>query len=94
MIASPRSSRLASSVTVLSVISPAGTMTQAARGVDSLATNSSSESAPVAPSPASSSTASGLTSKTTQSCPSRIRRRTRFAPIRPSPTMPSCMPGY
>ena len=34
MIASPRSSRSASSVTVLSVISPAGTITQAARGVE------------------------------------------------------------
>ena len=53
MIASPASSRSASSLTVLSVISPAGTMTQTARGLSSLATKSSSESAPVAPSPAS-----------------------------------------
>ena len=52
MIASPASSFAASSLTVLSVISPAGTMTHAARGFSSLATKSSSESAPVAPSPA------------------------------------------
>ncbi len=47
MIASPASSFAASSVTVDSVISPAGTITQAARGASSLATKSSSESAPV-----------------------------------------------
>ncbi len=91
MIASPDSSLDDSSLTVLSVISPAGTMTQTARGLSSLATKSSSESPPVAPSPARVATASGLTSKTTHSWPSRIRRRTKFAPIRPRPTMPSCM---
>ena len=91
MIASPESSFEASSFTVDSVISPAGTITQAARGCSSLATKSSSESAPAAPSEASEATASGLTSKTTHSCPSRISRRTRFAPIRPRPTIPSCM---
>src|SRR5579875_3574742 len=54
---------------------------------------SSSELAPVAPvSSASELTASGDTSKTTSSCPSRIRRRTMLAPMRPSPTIPSCMP--
>src|SRR6476659_2516364 len=91
MIASPDSSFSPSAATVRSVISPAGSMTHAVRGLDSLATKSSSESAPVAPSPASVATASGLTSKTTHSWPSRMSRRTRFAPIRPSPTMPSCI---
>ena len=62
MIASPDSSLSISSCTVLSVISPAGTITQAARGLLSLETKSSTESAPVAPSPASSLTASALTS--------------------------------
>ena len=36
MIASPDSSRSSSSLTVLSVISPAGTITQTARGLDEL----------------------------------------------------------
>ncbi len=91
MIASPASNLDASSFTVLSVISPAGTITHAARGLSSLETKSSSDSAPVAPSPARSSIAFGLTSKTTHSCPARISRRTMLAPIRPSPTIPSCM---
>jgi hypothetical protein len=49
------------------VISPAGTITQAARGLFNFATKSSSESAPVAPSPANAATASELTSYTTHS---------------------------
>src|SRR5262245_30275511 len=48
------------------------------------------DSAPTAPSPASSCTASALRSKTTHSWPSRMRRRTMLAPIRPSPIIPSC----
>ncbi len=62
MIASPASSTAATSFTVCSVMSPAGTITQAARGFSSLAAKSSSESAPVAPSPASSAIASAFTS--------------------------------
>ena len=46
--------------------------------------------APVAPSPASFLTASWLWSKTTQSCPAFISRRTMFPPIRPRPIIPSC----
>ena len=42
---------------------------------------------PTAPSATSVSTAAGSTSYTTHRCPSRIRRRTRFAPIRPRPTI-------
>ena len=61
MMMSPRCIFSASSVTVWPV-KAAGTMTQAALGAVSLATNSSSEEAPVAPSPASSFTAAGLTS--------------------------------
>ena len=69
----------------------AGNMSHIARGFSSLATKSSSELEPVAPSPASSCTTSAFTSYTTHRWPSRIRRRTRLAPIRPSPTMPSCI---
>ena len=47
----------------------AGTMMQMQRGGASAPTNSSSEPEPVLPSPASPATASGLTSKTTQSWP-------------------------
>jgi hypothetical protein len=50
MIASPRPSRAPSSRTVLSVMSPAGTMHHAVFGDSSFATNSSSDAAPVAPS--------------------------------------------
>ena len=47
---------------VFPVISPAGTMTQAARGAVSLETKSAMESAPVAPSSARAFTALGSTS--------------------------------
>ena len=66
-------------------------MTQAARGFSSLATNSCSVVAPVAPSSASCLTCDSVWSYATTRWPSRISRRLRFAPIRPSPTMPSCM---
>ena len=52
MMVSPGSIRLASFITVLSVAAPAGTITQAARGLVSFLTKSSMEVAPVAPSPA------------------------------------------
>ena len=46
---------------------------------------------PRAPSPSSSFTASALTSYPTHSWPLRIKRRTRLAPIRPRPIIPSCI---
>src|SRR5262245_52118898 len=87
---SPGSILAASSPTTGSVI-PAGIITHATRGRSSFATKSSSEAVPIAPSRSSSATASGLTSKTTHSWSSRIRRRTMFAPIRPRPMIPSCI---
>src|SRR5262245_38295745 len=90
MTVSPGSSSAATWSTIRPVIA-AGTITHTARGPSSFATRSSIEVAPTAPSASSSATASGLTSKTTHSCPSRIRRRTMFAPIRPSPIIPSCI---
>ena len=61
MMMSPSSMRSASFSTV-SPVYPAGTMTQAARGLSSLETNSSRLPDPVAPSPASAETTSALTS--------------------------------
>ena len=61
MMMSPGSIFLASSITV-SPVNAAGTITHAARGLLSLARNSSSVSPPVAPSPSSSVIASLLTS--------------------------------
>jgi hypothetical protein len=66
MIVSPSSSTSASEAIVLSVMSPAGTMTHAARGFSSFATNSSSDAEPVAPSASSAFTAAGKTSYPTQ----------------------------
>src|SRR5487761_1105399 len=91
MIMSPGSISAASASIVVPVISPAGTITQAARGGVSLLTKSAIELAPVAPSFSRAATTSGILSKATQLWPSRISLRTRFAPIRPSPTMPSCI---
>ena len=58
----PRSSSSASDAIVLSVISPAGVITDAARGFSSLAANSANDPAPSAPSTSSALTASGVTS--------------------------------
>src|SRR5262249_4790939 len=66
-------------------------MTHAARGFFSLAAKSSSEEEPMAPSLPNSATVCGLRSETTHSCPPRISRRTMLPPIRPSPTIPSCI---
>ena len=52
----------AASCSAVEPANAAGTMIHAARGAVSLATKSSSEDAPTAPSPARPSTASGLTS--------------------------------
>src|ERR1700730_12695148 len=65
-------------------------MTHAARGGVSLVTNSSREPDPVAPSSSMAWTWAGVWSKTTHSWPLRMSRRTRLAPMRPSPIMPSC----
>ena len=62
MIASPLSRTSATSLTELSVISPAGTMIQTARGASSFSASSFRLEAPVAPSPSSCLIASGLTS--------------------------------
>ncbi len=69
----------------------AGTISQTARGFASFSTKSASDAAPTAFSFASASTAFGDMSKTTHSWPLLISRRTMFAPIRPSPIIPSCM---
>src|SRR5437667_3316508 len=91
MMMSPDVIRAARSFTVCSVAWPAGTMIQTARGWFSLASRSSSDSAPMAPSPTSVFTLSALTSQTTHSCPPPINRRTMLAPMRPRPIIPSCM---
>src|SRR3990172_8821547 len=69
----------------------AGTISHTARGFSSFATRSASEAAPTAFSRASSCTACGARSKTTQWWPPARSRRTMFAPIRPRPIIPSCM---
>src|SRR5580698_1650108 len=69
----------------------AGTINQMARGFSSFLTNSGSDEAPTAFSATSSSTAFGDMSKTTQLWPALSSRRTMFAPILPSPIIPSCI---
>src|SRR4029453_8548023 len=69
----------------------AGTIIQTARGLASFPTKSTSDDDPVAFSFASSCTAFGDMSKTTQPCPFLMSRRTMFAPMRPSPIIPSCI---
>src|SRR5579883_1571930 len=91
MMVSPGCRYSASDCTVCSVGPPAGTMIQTARGALSLLTRSCREEDPTAPSPLRSLTACRLRSETTTWCPPRIRRRVMLAPIRPSPTIPSCM---
>src|SRR5829696_6242194 len=93
MTASPAASSPASSSSVASVASPAGTITHTARGAASCATSAGSESAAVAPAPAAARSASALRSKATTECPPRCSRAVMFAPIFPSPTIPICMRG-
>ena len=90
MIVSPSSRSLATSLTTWPVTA-AGTMIHTARGLASLATRSAGVSAPAAPSLASVAVGAGSRFHTTISCPSRISRRVRLAPIRPKPIIPSCM---
>src|SRR5579884_588569 len=79
---------------VLSVISPAGSITHTARGALSFPTRSASDDAPTAPARATSATISGARSYTTHSWPPFIRRRTILAPIFPSPTIAICIELY
>src|SRR5260370_30603695 len=69
----------------------AGTINHTARGLSSFAANSCSPELPTAVSRTSLSTAFGDISKTTHWRPPFKRRRTMFAPMRPSPTIPSCI---
>ncbi len=69
----------------------AGTMSQTARGLSSFFTKSTSEVDPTALSCTSSCTVFGDMSKTTHGWPPLMSRRTMFAPIRPSPIIPSCI---
>src|SRR5215467_10839505 len=87
---SPFSSVGSRSAMVLSTTA-AGTMSHTARGLSSFFTKSASEVAPIAFSCTSSCTVLGDLSKTTHWCPPLMSRRTMFAPIRPSPIIPSCM---
>src|SRR3974377_970221 len=84
-------SRLGRMLAMVWSTTAAGTMSHTARGLAIFSTRSSREDeggAFFAPSP---STDLGKTSKTTQSCPPRIKRRTMLAPILPRPTIPSCI---
>src|SRR3989442_5035304 len=83
--------RLARSVTTCSVAAPAGTITHATRGGRSARTKSSSSVVPLAPSLAIALTFAGSVAYPTTSWPPRIRRRAMFAPILPSPPIPTCM---
>src|ERR1051325_11784027 len=91
MMVSPCCSTSASAVTVCSVGSPAGTISQTARGADKRETRSDSEDDAVAPPRAMACTASALRSHTTTSCPPATRRRVMFPPIRPRPIRPICI---
>src|SRR5690348_7637207 len=78
---SPEETRLASSSMVASVTS-AGTITQIARGASSRSTRSAR---------LGTSDTSGLWSNPTTSCPASRKRLAMLPPMRPSPTIPSCM---
>jgi hypothetical protein len=68
-----------------------GAISQTARGFSSFFIRSANDEAPIAPSLARSWTAFGNTSKTVQRRPALKSRRTMLAPIRPNPTIPSCI---
>src|SRR5580765_121364 len=90
MMMSPGSISAASWSITLPVM-PAGIMTQATRGVSSLATNSSSVRAPAPPSASRAATFSSVVSNPTTVWPSFMIRRAMPAPIRPKPIKPSCI---
>ena len=83
MIMSPGSNSSASSLMVLSVASPAGTMTHTMRGAVSAATISSRL--------ATVRSDSGERSYPTTSCPAAAMRFAILPPIRPRPIIASCM---
>src|SRR5471032_1144119 len=92
MTISPGSSRVPSSLTASSVVSPAGNISQTARGFSaSLLTTSASDVAAIAPSLASASRVVAVRENTTQECPAFIRRRDMLPPIFPSPITPIFM---
>ena len=67
----------------------AGSISHTARGFDSIFTKSGRLVVPLAPFPTSCCTTSAWVSFTTQWWPAFIRRSTMFAPMRPSPIIPS-----
>src|SRR5580765_1609560 len=87
---SPFCNRAARSSSELSTAA-AGIISQTVRGPLSFLTKSSSDEAPVAPSPANCFTLASLLSYTTHWWPPRNRRRTMLAPIRPRPIIPNCI---
>src|SRR5690242_4066429 len=91
MIVSPGDSSSPRRAIVASVASPAGSMTQTARGASRRETTSARSRPAVAPSRASAPAADASWSKATTAWPLRIRRRARLAPMRPSPIIPICM---
>src|SRR5262245_26309727 len=90
MMVSPGSS-MGDSSPIIASTTAAGTISQIARGRSSLVTRSAREVAPIAFSLTRSLTVLGERSNTTHSCPFFNSRRTMLAPIRPSPTIPSCI---
>src|SRR5258706_3643943 len=90
MMVSP-ADRCAATPSTAAPVTPAGTISHTARGGVSFATRSATEVAPIAPDCASVSTAAVLWSYATHSWPAYVHRRTRFAPMRPNPIIPSCM---
>src|SRR5882762_8844692 len=91
MTMSPRSRSSPSRATVRSVMSPAGSMTHTARGFPSGSTRLLRSTLALFPSLTRAAIAAGFWSNTTHWCPPRARRRTMLPPMRPSPTMPSCI---
>src|SRR5664280_2778205 len=92
MMMSSGSSCLPRRSTVSSVIRPAGSISQTARGFSlSALTRSSRDCTAVAPSFASASRGLALASNTTHWCPAFIKRRDILAPILPSPITPICI---
>src|SRR5580693_798199 len=88
MMTSPLENKPVSSSTVESVMWPAGSITQTARGEPSLLARSARLDDASAPLPTAAFTASALRSYATTSCPPLRRRSVMLAPILPSPTMP------
>src|SRR5712691_10309637 len=91
MTMSPACSNVLSSFTPASVTSPAGNISHTALGGRSLLTRSATDVARTAPFPTYPATVCALRSYTTISCPSRMQRSDMLPPMRPKPTMPSCM---